>query len=88
MHALLFSNALVTAKALGEAQSMKHSGRSSMGRSAGALAVGCQSDASIEPQRLRRRQKGRGSRGARLTAACTRERVSSAVVWRATYPAR
>eukprot|EP00959_Pyramimonas_sp_CCMP1952_P052971 1108276-Pyramimonas_sp.AAC.1 len=59
-----------------------------MGRSAGAIAVGCQSDAGIEPQRLRRRQKGRDSRGTWPTAASTRERVSSVVAWRTAHPVR
>eukprot|EP00959_Pyramimonas_sp_CCMP1952_P151251 3164942-Pyramimonas_sp.AAC.1 len=42
----LFSHALVTARALREAQSTKHSGRSSWGRIAGTTTAGCQYDAS------------------------------------------
>eukprot|EP00959_Pyramimonas_sp_CCMP1952_P272741 5701737-Pyramimonas_sp.AAC.1 len=82
MHAVLFSHALITARAHKEAPSMKHPGRSSMGRLAGATTVGCQSEAAVEPQWLRRRQKEKESKGTRLTAACIGKRVSRVGAWR------
>eukprot|EP00959_Pyramimonas_sp_CCMP1952_P176645 3692039-Pyramimonas_sp.AAC.1 len=57
MHAFSFSHALVSARARKEAPSMQHSGRPSMGRSAGATTAGCQSETATEPQRLRGGQR-------------------------------
>eukprot|EP00959_Pyramimonas_sp_CCMP1952_P010239 214223-Pyramimonas_sp.AAC.1 len=63
MHASLFSHAQVTARARKERPSMNNSRRSSMGRLAGAITVGCQSEAGLSRSDCVGGRRGEGVRG-------------------------